>query len=448
MRRYPDIHPDAFTHPADQRALDALKKVPGFDLFLKKLYGSQIERKMFISRRKNAIKIGENQYRSLYRMVAETCEVLGIEEVPEVYLERGGLNAWAFGFTRHTITLYSGLVEQLPEPELRAVIGHELGHIACEHMLYKSLADVLSQFTAAALNRTLGGVADLFTLPLELALAHWNRAAELSCDRAAHLVVENVETVASMLTRLAGGVSRYQDEMNLTAILEQFDEAHDETTELERVFEQLNTNATHPLPIVRVHELLRWSGSMEHRRILRGDYVTRSRPTQGRRSIPGVPQCGRCLHILHGASACPSCGLRADPVYHVLCKHNHLGDVRWKFCKTCAAPSASARAVVQDVDPDGWDPTSQIPRLHRFLSESFSTREFHSFLRNNDYNTIIQSIPDVVVAPASYFDRAVFAVRSQGLGDQRFFERLRLARPNRPDLPSVARLWGIHLSNT
>jgi len=312
MKTFPDIHPHAFVHQRDRAALDTLRSVPGIDTFLRRVSSGTIEGQMRLERMANTLRLGPTQYPSLYAMVERACAVLDVP-VPEVYLDSGyTINAWAFGFESYTVTLYSGLVDLLREEEIQAVVGHEIGHIACEHMLYKSSADVLRMLGSALLKKYFGGVAELALAPIELALLTWSRAAEYSCDRAALLVVQDPEVVASALASIGGGASlRWRDEFSMESLIAQAEELEAATTREGVMAQALDAarqlTTTHPDPIDRAREILRWSRGPEYELICAGKYDTRSKVAQ----LPGIV----------GVRTCPSCAAAVED--------------DWKFCKRC-----------------------------------------------------------------------------------------------------------------
>ena len=59
-------------------------------------------------------------------------------------------DAYTIGEENVSICLTSGLLEIMDDEELHAVIAHECGHIACQHMLYHTLAQFML-FTGANL---------------------------------------------------------------------------------------------------------------------------------------------------------------------------------------------------------------------------------------------------------------------------------------------------------
>lgn len=336
---YPDIHPDAFVHERDRAALAAMRAVPGLDTLIKLLTRSTIEDEVHAWRTATTIQLGSCQYPSLYRMVTRACDTFGIE-VPEVYLQNSPIvNAWAFGYNRYTITLHSALVDTLEDREVQAVAGHEVGHIACEHMLYKTTADIIIRLGTVALGPILGNFKDLLTVPVELALLTWSRAAEYSCDRAALLVTGDPEPVASAMARLAGGSGRFRDEFSLEQVLAQARGYKGEGRSFGKLKDAIRQMmSTHPDPVLRALAITEWAESPEYAAIRAGRYPTRTDASlRSKGTIEGIAYCPACHGPLGEAPACPACGLRMEARYQRACPRDHVNDVQWRFCRTCGA---------------------------------------------------------------------------------------------------------------
>ena len=222
LREFPGISPAAFQHAGDLEAGQALSTVPLLPRLLKKMYRLTGERFLHLSMLANAIRLGPNQGRNIYEMMLKAARILDISELPELYLSSQlQFNAFAFGVNRYHIVLFAPLVEALSEEELFAVIAHELGHIKCNHQQNRSVVSILQAFGETLLEGLMPGpAAAALRLSLQSAVFKWYRMAELSCDRAALLAVQNPMYVATMLSKLAGA-SRKTLPVNLDAILEQ-----------------------------------------------------------------------------------------------------------------------------------------------------------------------------------------------------------------------------------
>jgi hypothetical protein len=111
-------------------------------------------------------------------------------------------------------------------------------------------------------------------MALRAALLEWERAAELSSDRAAAIVTRSPMTVCGTLMTLAAGEAA--SELDLDAFVAQaveYSERGSGVERLSRLFLQLGL--THPLPVRRVHELLAWVRQGEYDRIVDGEYLRR-----------------------------------------------------------------------------------------------------------------------------------------------------------------------------
>jgi Zn-dependent protease with chaperone function len=336
---FPDIHADAFVHEADRAALEALRGIPGLDALARKFAAGTIERKVHAMHSRTSVRIGPNQYPTLYHMVEEACEVLDLE-VPDTYISgHFQVNAYAFGFERYTLTLNAGLVDQMDDEQVRTVIGHELGHILCDHMLYKSLAHLIGTFGLEILSKFLGGFSSLLTVPVQLALLNWSRAAEYSCDRAGLLVVQDPDVVSSTLVKLAGGPRRFRHEFSLDAIRDQYDEFEQTATGTERIYAiWQEAMRTHPDPIWRANAIMQWGESSQYRDILAGRYLRRGQAEEQREPpIQGMYACPACDTWNHKGQDCRDCGLRLDDAYRQRCPEGHVADISWRYCRKCGA---------------------------------------------------------------------------------------------------------------
>lgn len=165
------------------------------------------------------------------------------------------LNAYTFGLeSPKVIVVYSALLQVMDADELRFIIGHEVGHITLGHTVLNSL---------------IGGVAgipgsSLATAVLTYAFLSWNRACELSCDRAGLLACGSLEKAISALVKLVAGPSGLS-RAGLERAYRQID-AEDDTW-----LGTLNeTMASHPMLIRRINELRAWAASPDYQRLAAG----------------------------------------------------------------------------------------------------------------------------------------------------------------------------------
>lgn len=255
------ITADAFVSNADRWALDKLKKVPLLPLVMRKFHEMGFDRWFYCLNMSMSVRCGPNQYPTLYRMLQESCKVLDMPE-PELYISNHPVpNAFAGGVERPYITLRSGIVNNMTDEELYHVIGHELGHIKAEHVLYFNVGAVLATLLEILGRRTLG-VSDVASTALILAFYEWSRQAEFSADRAGLLVTQSLDMSVDAEIKLTAGNTRFDGEMSREAFMDQARAYQDADTldQLGKVvlFMLWGKTFTHPMPVHRVQELERW----------------------------------------------------------------------------------------------------------------------------------------------------------------------------------------------
>jgi len=319
LQSFPDLSSNAFQHPLDMQAVQAIQAIPILPQLLAKFSGIVWERRMWLAQISTAVRLGPNQGARIYNKFVKAAEILDIPELPDIYISnRYEVNAYAFGIDRYQITLLSGLIDSLTEPELMSVIAHELGHVKCQHMLYKTMVFVIRILGFEFINRMLPlGTGLLAVMSLFMAILHWERMAEFSCDRASLLVVQDPEIVASSLTKLAGGSRLVSSEITIDGILQQakeYEEVDVGDNLLEKIFKlQMMLQQTHPFPIVRVKRIMEWAESDEYRHIMQGDYAKASASPHinatGKQMNDGRLVCARCqTMVFEDWKHCPTCG--------------------------------------------------------------------------------------------------------------------------------------------
>lgn len=262
----------AYEHPSDRAALTGLRKVPGFDLVLRKLIGLIGERRLRYLMLGSAVRVNDQQFRRLNAIYQECVQVLDLPERPELYVAQTPfVNAGAVGVDRPFIQLNSATIELLSDDELRFILGHELGHILSDHVLYKTMLGLLIQL---ALVRFGIPIASLALAAIIAALTEWDRKSELSADRAGLLCLQDPWTAYTVIMKMAGG--RQVDQMDITEFIRQAEEYESGGDQLDSLIKLLNLmGRRHPFAVLRLAELKRWVERGDYDRILAGDYARR-----------------------------------------------------------------------------------------------------------------------------------------------------------------------------
>lgn len=259
LRTFPDLRAEDFQHPEDKAATQALASLPGFDTVVAKVLEYGVERVLYLENIANNVRVTKAMLPSLHKYLDWSCRVLGVDE-PELYVSNNPQpNAYTNGHTQPFIVLTSGLIDTLTDDELHFVIGHELGHIKAGHVLYGVLARNIAHLLTLLGQATLG-LGNLLGQGLVLALAEWQRKAELTADRAGLLAVQDLDTCMRAFMKLAGGGSRMLTEMDNREFLRQIRAYEDsDLSTLNRAYKVLLTAwRSHPFPILRAKALDGW----------------------------------------------------------------------------------------------------------------------------------------------------------------------------------------------
>jgi Zn-dependent protease with chaperone function len=266
-KKFADLSKHEYVHPADSKALAALRAVPGVDTALRKLIQVTGESVIRVTLMASSVKVTPKQFPDLYAKLQVACTTLGVD-MPDMYVQQNPIvNAFTFGVERHVIVLHTGLLERLDQEETLAVISHEVGHIHAEHVLYLTAARIFEALAKTTLDVVPGSsiIKFLISAGISSALLAWQRRAELSCDRAALLVTQDPHIIGTTMMKLAGGTMA--SEIDYEEFLEQgreFQRNYD-SDKLDRFWADIvSAGLTHPFPIWRVSEILEWVDSGQY----------------------------------------------------------------------------------------------------------------------------------------------------------------------------------------
>ena len=271
-RRYEQISSKAYEHPADRAATSALHAVPLLDTVIKRLTDLGHERQVRQMVMGNAVVIGPQQVPDLWDSYVHCTTILDLETVPPLFvINQPWVNAMTVGAKTPIVVVHSSLAASYTKSEVQSVLAHEVGHVLSEHYYYTTALIMLQNFIQGLMPKSL-----LLGLPVRamyFALLEWARAAELSSDRAAALVMGDPLEPCRVLMRMAGGAV---PGMNLDAFLAQcntYENEDDLFSRHSRFWMELNL--THPVAVRRVKELMLWVQSGEYDRIRGGTYPRR-----------------------------------------------------------------------------------------------------------------------------------------------------------------------------
>jgi len=145
------------------------------------------------------------------------------------------VNAFVSEGRAHTVIGFSSAaIEKLTATELEFVLGHELGHALLNH------ADINCE-----------AVIGMAGEKHEDLVRGWQRAAEISADRAGLLCAGSLEVGLAALIKTVSGLNVRLDAANINEILQQWDAFADEILQEGT----RDTTLSHPFPLLRLRAL-------------------------------------------------------------------------------------------------------------------------------------------------------------------------------------------------
>ena len=200
---------------------------------------------------KHGIRLSERISPRIYRLFHQLCERFGVESQAEVFcLPAAEVNAFATIDIRESRTfsligVTSSALERLDDPELRFILGHELGHILFGN---NRLDGLLS---------TNKDTPDITVLPAmgESLFLRWRKKAEISADRAGLLAAGDFRSSATALMKATFGLSEKNLNLDVEALVSQVDEIKGHPELMAETF------ASHPLLPIRLKALELFSRS-------------------------------------------------------------------------------------------------------------------------------------------------------------------------------------------
>lgn len=254
-----------YEHPFDQKALAALEGTPGLSAAGKFITKHMVERVYTVQYTGSHLKVTSKNYPNIYEYLHYAAKILDVKKVPELYIEWGyNINACTVGAENPIIVLNSGLIDLCDDDEILFVIGHELGHVKSNHMLYHMMAQVINYIIDAI---PFGNIA---AAPLQYALYYWDRMSEFTADRAGLMACQNKEAAIRAFMKMSGMPIKQFKKINYQTFIQQ---AHDfkqlDYEGLNKLIKLISiADASHPWTVMRAAELLNWINNGDYDRFI------------------------------------------------------------------------------------------------------------------------------------------------------------------------------------
>jgi Zn-dependent protease with chaperone function len=276
--RLKQIDERVIRHPADRAATAALNTIPGVNAVARKLIELGYERALRQNLLASSVRLSVKQLPDVFDRHRSAYTILDVPQVPELYLAAyPSTNALTIGSQDPIVLVHSHMLDQLDADQQRVVFAHEAAHVLSDHVLYGTVLQILLSMGGGMLNRSLPTALPL--LAVQNALLEWQRAAELTCDRIAALVVRDPLLVCRTLMSVAAGTAGSR--LDLGAFLAQADDYGKTSRGLPGRWTRMNLELgqSHPLAVRRAHELMDWVKGGDYERIRDGEYPRRGEET-------------------------------------------------------------------------------------------------------------------------------------------------------------------------
>lgn len=259
-----------YEHPEDHRLLEVLRGNKMLEAPLKLFVEYDIERFIKVQYTGSNIKVTPTNMPYIYEAVKTACRILNLNKMPDVYVQQGfQINGCTTGIENPIIILNAGCLSLLDYDELLFIIGHEIGHIKSQHLMYHMMGQALPYLAEIAAQMTLG-FGSIIGAGIQISLYNWYRKSELTADRAGLLVCQSHKAAIKALMKCAGYPPQFYGHMNEMDFLKQMEQFENLDSEAyNKVVKVLSSlYQTHPWTVLRAKELHEWYKQGEYDQII------------------------------------------------------------------------------------------------------------------------------------------------------------------------------------
>ncbi len=318
-----------YQHPFDRKSMVLLKRTKGISGAIKKIseYGAESFDRARLTG--SGLRVTNTNFPVLYGMLVEATEILDINVVPELYLNRSSLGGYTMGVDQPCLVISHQSVDLFDEAELMFLFGHLLSYVKSETLLYVQVARWLSLLAQIGTS----GPLSLVTIPINLAIGRWEKMSKYSADRAGLLCTQNTDAAASFFIKLAGQPEKLYHQIDVDEFRRQaydFNELEYNTGYSKFVKFMVALEESHPPYVVRGAEFFKWIKTDNYENILlrKGSVFKDDRQ-----------RCSFCGTTTVGdENFCTNCGndvsLEVILCEHCECKLEEMD----RFCQSCGKP--------------------------------------------------------------------------------------------------------------
>lgn len=181
----------AYLYPGDESAVQAVNSIPGLEKLTGFIAKNSVERYYDILFTSTFLKLTEKTSPKICGMYRRACEKFGVEQPPDIYLQRSyRCDTTLFGVENPKILVSSSLLELLDERELEVFLSSDIAAVKAGHGLMGLLLLTVS---------TYGGVLPIPKETVLYPLYQWKRQSYYTYDRARLLYSDDFDLTMRLI---------------------------------------------------------------------------------------------------------------------------------------------------------------------------------------------------------------------------------------------------------
>lgn len=273
--RLDGLKPCTYQHPIDRKIIRNVSNLPGCEALCAKTV-NVMSRQKELAMMGNAMFVTPITHPRLYKLLAAACTILDLHIVPQMCIDPSihGINAYSIGYgDKAYIAISQKAVVFLDDRELLFLLGREIGHIQCGHVVFRNIVDCL--FDGVSMVPLVGKMVSFVTNPM---LYSWLRYCEITADRAGLLCCQSREAALRTMMKIAGHPLNSYETLCTRSLCDRVNEFEETLAKsgMDRFWNVLiSVGRSEPYIIYRASELLSWLQSGEYDEIVETDYKGR-----------------------------------------------------------------------------------------------------------------------------------------------------------------------------
>lgn len=272
---FPGLSPRFYEHPDERKTLKVMQGIPLMGDVMKQFFKYWHNINYEASLTAGNVKITEKNFPQTYEIFKECGDILDLKKLPNFYVtQESGPHVFTTGADETFLVVSSALIDLMTRDELYFIIGHEMGHIKSNHVIYNDLANWIKHIATVAGNFTFG-IGEIVGMGLMTAIINWIKKSEFTADRAGLIACQDVDIATKALIKLALGSKKLFSQISINEYIlrgEELEEDEDKIAVFKSARTIQNITLTHPFTTTRVKLLREWAKSNDYERLFDGDY--------------------------------------------------------------------------------------------------------------------------------------------------------------------------------